>query len=86
MGLIKNYGNDQVFGASRLLGTQDGAAATTVNFTVDALDLYLNGVRVSSAPATSGATGTAGEYAVDSSYAYFCVAANTWKRVAIASW
>lgn len=38
------------------------------------------------APASAGATGTVGQIAFDSSYAYFCVAANTWRRVAIATW
>lgn len=39
-----------------------------------------------SVPATASSTGTAGQIAYDSSYLYICVAANTWKRVAIASW
>jgi hypothetical protein len=40
----------------------------------------------STAPATSGATGTAGQIAYDGSYLYLCVAANTWLRAAIATW
>ena len=38
------------------------------------------------APATSGATGTAGDIRYDADYIYVCTAANTWKRVAIATW
>jgi len=38
------------------------------------------------APATTGATGTAGELRYDANYLYVCTAANTWKRVAIATW
>jgi hypothetical protein len=38
------------------------------------------------APASAGATGTTGQIAFDSSYIYICTAANTWKRVAIATW
>jgi hypothetical protein len=38
------------------------------------------------APATTGATGTAGDVRYDSDYIYICTAANTWKRVAIATW
>lgn len=34
-------------------------------------------------PASSAATGTPGEFTFDANYAYFCVAANTWKRVAL---
>lgn len=39
-----------------------------------------------SVPASAAATGTAGEIAWDSDYIYMCVAANTWKRVAISTW
>ena len=38
------------------------------------------------APATTGATGTAGDIRYDADYIYVCTAANTWKRVAIATW
>jgi hypothetical protein len=41
---------------------------------------------VVSAPGTASSTGLAGQIAYDSSYVYVCVAANTWKRAAIASW
>ena len=37
-------------------------------------------------PAASGSACNAGEVAQDSSYAYFCVATNTWKRSALSSW
>jgi hypothetical protein len=37
-------------------------------------------------PASSTATGTAGEVRYDSNYIYVCVATNTWKRVAISTW
>ena len=37
-------------------------------------------------PATAGASGTAGSIRYDANYIYICVAANTWKRVAIATW
>ena len=38
------------------------------------------------APATAGATGTAGDIRYDADYIYICTATNTWKRVAIATW
>lgn len=41
---------------------------------------------VPATPASASATGTKGTIAFDSSYMYVCVAANTWKRVGIASW
>ena len=37
-------------------------------------------------PVTASSTGKAGTIAYDSTYMYICVSANTWKRVAIASW
>lgn len=37
-------------------------------------------------PVNSTGAGTAGDIAYDSDYAYFCVAANTWERCAIATW
>jgi hypothetical protein len=37
-------------------------------------------------PASAGAAGTAGSIRYDASYIYICTAANTWKRVAIATW
>lgn len=37
-------------------------------------------------PATAGAAGTAGDVCWDADYIYVCVAANTWKRAAIATW
>lgn len=40
----------------------------------------------SAAPASSTATGSIGQIAWDASYIYLCVATNTWKRVALATW
>lgn len=37
-------------------------------------------------PASATAAGETGQVACDGSYAYFCTAPNTWKRVAIAAW
>lgn len=37
-------------------------------------------------PASAAATGAAGTIAWDSSYVYVCVATDTWKRAAIATW
>ena len=38
------------------------------------------------APATAASAGVKGVYAFDSSFLYICVAANTWLRIAIATW
>lgn len=37
-------------------------------------------------PANAAAAGTAGTIAWDTGFVYVCTAANTWKRVAIATW
>jgi hypothetical protein len=37
-------------------------------------------------PATAAAPGNAGEICWDASYVYVCVAANSWKRAALAAW
>lgn len=34
-------------------------------------------------PATAKSVGMAGQIAFDANFAYFCIATNTWKRVAI---
>jgi len=43
-------------------------------------------IRVARTPASAADTGNTGEICWDSSYIYVCVATNTWKRVAIATW
>jgi hypothetical protein len=43
-------------------------------------------IPVTRTPASASATGTAGDICWDASYIYVCVAANTWERVAIATW
>jgi hypothetical protein len=39
----------------------------------------------SSAPVSASSTGVAGQIAYDTNYVYICVAANTWKRVSLAT-
>ena len=41
---------------------------------------------LSNPPANAGAAGNAGQITWDNDYIYVCVAANTWKRVGIATW
>lgn len=52
------------------------------------LDVNADSIRVRTAqtPATAGAAGKQGEIAWNANYIYVCVATNTWKRVAIATW
>ena len=39
-----------------------------------------------SAPSSATSAGTAGDIRYDASYLYVCVATNTWKRSALATW
>lgn len=41
---------------------------------------------VAAVPATAGATGIVGDYFVNATYRYECVATDTWVRVALATW
>jgi hypothetical protein len=41
---------------------------------------------VTAAPASSSATGLAGQIAYDGSFFYVCVAANTWVRAPLSTW
>jgi hypothetical protein len=43
-------------------------------------------VRTAKTPASAAATGTAGQVCWDANYVYVCVATNTWKRSALATW
>jgi hypothetical protein len=51
-------------------------------------DLVLRNLRMSTptVPATSSDTGSEGQISWDSNYLYVCIATNTWKRVALATW
>jgi len=66
-----------------LLGTDSDSANATKNFTVESLKDFIIS---STVPANASDTGTAGMLAYDADYLYVCVATDTWKRVAIATW
>jgi hypothetical protein len=53
-----------------------------------ALDIASTSIRVrnSSTPSSASDTGAQGEIRWDANYLYICVAANTWKRVALEAW
>lgn len=64
-----------------------GTVSPTIS---DGAGIDINGkilrLRTSKTPASASATGNAGEFCWDSSYFYICVASNTWRRVAHATW
>lgn len=43
-------------------------------------------IHTTSTPASAGSTGTTGTITWDADYIYVCVATDTWKRIAIATW
>jgi hypothetical protein len=67
-----------------------GAAAALVGKFTSAGNFGITGntvnVPTTRTPASATATGTAGDICWDSSYIYVCVATDTWKRTAIATW
>jgi|GEM_PF-2831746 len=69
-------------------GIGPASAPISIPFSISDFDLVYNKrLRIDmSTPASSGASGAAGEIRFDASYVYFCVAADTWKRAALASY
>lgn len=66
------------------LGTGDSPTFTDVTATgTITTDIFIVG---SNAPAHEADTGTVGTITYDSNYIYVCVATDTWKKVAIATW
>lgn len=43
-------------------------------------------VRYVDVPGAPSSSGSEGDLALDSDYAYFCIADDTWKRVALSTW
>jgi hypothetical protein len=62
-------------------GFNTNAPTAQVDINSDILRL-----RVAKTPASAGATGNQGDWCWDTNYLYICVANNTWKRIALASW
>ncbi len=70
--------------------TLPGIVAATDGFVLscqtDGSTLWDHPHAIPGTPSSSSDTGKAGSIQYDSSYFYICVAANTWRRVAISSW
>jgi hypothetical protein len=62
-----------------------GSAPTAPTAAID-VDSDVIRLRTAKTPASASATGNSGDICWDASYLYVCTAANTWKRVAIATW
>ena len=81
-GLIGDGSNTTVIGNTSTTSTRFAGTATSVLRT-SGDTLRIDNDRT---PATAGAAGNEGDICWDANYIYVCVAANTWKRVAIATW
>ena len=81
---------DSHISANLLVGTNSNPGGHKVNVSgsVNATSVHASGVDLGwvAPPASATATGTAGQKAYDATYLYVCVAANTWRRVALAAW
>jgi len=68
--------------------TSGGGIFTDVTVTTGNLTIALGELIITTAttPASAAAVGVAGTIAWDADYLYVCVATNTWKRTAIATW
>jgi len=68
--------------------TVDGSLGVGTTSPTETLDIDGDSIRLrqSKTPASSSATGTAGQIAWDANYLYVCVTTDTWKRVAIGTW
>jgi hypothetical protein len=74
------------FLATKSVASGVGLLSTDVNGVATlSVDTTVVGLLVA-VPATSSSACTSGTWSTDGSYYYICVAANTWKRTAVASW
>lgn len=68
----------------------DQSANAGINTASPTARLDVNGdtirLRTSRTPASAGAAGNAGDICWDSNYLYVCIATNTWRRIAHATW
>jgi len=83
--LLDDWFDQPVKSTSGVIFNMVGIGTTSPS---EKLDVNGDAIRIRSpqTPATAAATGTAGMICWDASYIYVCVATNTWKRTALATW
>ncbi len=94
MSLSSSVGRTYLGNASALSLLVQGPLQTESNFSVTGDQSIAGSLNVMSefilssptVPASAAAAGVTGTIAWDASYIYVCVATNTWKRAAIATW
>jgi len=89
LGSSDNYLTTDPGAGSMIIAGNVGIGETSPTIS-DGIGLHLAGkilrIATSKTPATAGAAGNAGEICWDADSLYCCVATNTWKKVAIATW
>ncbi len=65
---------------------RDESASTGIEAEVGGYWVEVDKAVVSQIPTSSTSLGEAGQMAADADFVYFCVAKDTWKRVALTSW
>ena len=84
------YSNSMQFrtnGTTKIHVTSAGNVGIGTTAPTGKLDVNDNSIRIrSSLTPSSNGSGQKGEICYDTNYMYVCVATNTWKRVALASW
>lgn len=76
-----NFGSSTYDEVSNLLGLKTTSPTDTLDINDDRFR-----IRTEFTPASATATGRKGTICWDASFIYVCVATDTWKRVAIATW
>jgi hypothetical protein len=89
--IYSNYSDRLDFrasGATKMSIISAGYVGINTTAPTSPLDINDNRLRIrdSKTPASATDTGNKGEICYDSNYMYVCVATNTWKRAALASW
>jgi hypothetical protein len=87
---VDNSDSDSLkIGPSGTVGTSTALTLTTAGAATFAGAVTIAGTVIhtlSATPASASAAGTVGTMSWDANYIYICTSANTWKRVAIATW
>lgn len=83
-----NYLSFKVNGSDRMQINSSGNLGINTTSPTEKLDVNSDKIRLrdSNTPSSASSTGNKGEICYDSNYIYVCVATNTWKRAALASW
>jgi hypothetical protein len=83
-----NYLSFKVNGSDRMQINSSGNLGINTTSPTEKLDVNSDKIRLrnSNTPSSATSTGNKGEICYDSNYVYICVATNTWKRAALASW